>query len=87
MSEVEDGMEDFGIKGELGKYYILKREPSIERRYGNYGNSETMTRKNESWKRKSKEKTNKEKNWNLAVGVHDMSEISGTELEKYDTNP
>ena len=38
-------------------------------------------------KRRSKQKTNKEKIWNLTVGVHDMSEISGTEFGKYDTNP
>ena len=58
--------------------------PNIERRYGN---SMTMERKNKNWKRRSKEKTNKEKIWNSTVGVHDMSEISGTGLGKYDTNP
>ena len=36
---------------------------------------------------KNKEKPNKEIIWNLTVGVYDMSEISGTELEKHDTNP
>ena len=32
-------------------------------------------------------KKNKEKIWNLTVGVHAMNEISGTELGKYDRNP
>ena len=40
----------------------------------------------ETEKRRNEEKTNEEKIWNLTVGVHDMSEISGTELGKYDTN-
>ena len=44
----------------------------------------------EEWKlkkEKQEKKTKKEKIWDLKVGVHDMSEISGTELGKYDTNP
>ena len=52
--------------------------PSIERRYGN---SETMEKKNGNSKRRSKEKTYKEKIWNLTVGVHGMSAISGTKLK------
>ena len=39
--------EDFGIKGEFEKDYILKVMPGIARRYGN---SKTMERKNGNWK-------------------------------------
>ena len=50
--------EDFGIKGEFGKDYILKGMPSIERRYENLEKMETE---------KGEKKTNKEKIWNLTV--------------------
>ena len=63
--------EDFGIKGKFGKDYILKKMPSIERRYGNSETIET-----------EKEKTHKEKIWNLTIGVQDISKISGSELGK-----
>ena len=56
--------------------------PSDERRYEN---SETRKRSDENWKRRSRE-IHKMKIQNLTVGVRDMSEISGTELGKYDTN-
>ena len=76
--------QDFEIWGAFGKDCILKRMLSIERWYGN---SETMERKNRNWKRRSEDKTNKQKIWNWTVSVHGMSEVSDTELGKYDTSP
>ena len=85
--------EDFGVKVEFGKDYILKRMPSIEHRdiiVSMVLRDGTEIRR--QWKgrmetEKNKEKPNKEIIWNFTVGVYDMSEISGTELGKHDTNP
>ena len=59
----------------------MKGIASDERRYGN---SQIREKNNENWNRRSRE-IDKQKMRNLTVGVHDMSEISGTELGKYDT--
>ena len=40
----------------------------------------------ETEKGEAKKKTDKEKIWNLTVDVHDMSQISGTELGKCETS-
>ena len=60
---------------EFGEDYILKRMPIYERWDGN---SETNGSKDENWKRRNRE-TGKKEIWNLTIGVHETSEISGTE--------
>ena len=74
--------EDFGIKGESEKDYVLKVMPSIQKRYGN---SETMERKNgkklENWKRKAEKQSRREENWECDIWQKNTSEITGHEFE------